>query len=158
MFGYLVGLVWFLGIWVIIYFFSFRYLGLDFFFLFVFVLNIRIKMVLGYSVIDFTICILCCQPCLLCWMLLLSLQQFEPKQVCIVLDISYMIYSILIYLFIGLLLDVSLHMFYLNFLQYILFEFSSIYLFNGILQWSTWRLINIIYIFSFFLYCFFSVW
>ena len=97
-----------LGIWVWI-----------FFFLFVFVLNIRIKMVLGYSVTDFTICILCYQPCLLCWMLLLSLQQFEPKQVCIVLDISYMIYSILIYLFIGLLLDVSLHIFYLNFLQYI---------------------------------------
>ncbi|XP_050261555.1 uncharacterized protein LOC126706255 isoform X2 [Quercus robur] len=43
----------------------------------------RIKMVLGYSVIDFTICILCCQPCLLCWMLLLSLQQSEPKQVLI---------------------------------------------------------------------------
>ena len=52
-------------------------------------------------------------------MLLLSLQQFEPKQVRIVLDISYMIYSILIYLFIELLLDVSLHIFYLNFLQYI---------------------------------------
>ena len=119
MFGYLVGLVWFLGIWVRIYFFSFRYLGLDFIYLFVLVLNIRIKMVLGYSVIDFTICILCCQPCLLCWMLLLSLQQSEPKQVRIVLDISYMIYSILIYLFIGLLLDVSLHIFYLNFLQYI---------------------------------------
>ena len=119
MFGYLIGLVWFLGIWVRIYFFFHLGIGFGFFFLFVFVLNIRIKMVLGYSVIDFTICILCCQPCLLCWMLLLSLQQFEPKQVCIVLDISYMIYSILIYLCIGLLLDVSLHIFYLNFLQYI---------------------------------------
>ena len=30
------GLVWFLGIWVRIYFFSFRYLGLDFFFFYLF--------------------------------------------------------------------------------------------------------------------------
>ena len=52
-------------------------------------------------------------------MLLLSLQQSEPKQVHIVLNISCMIYSILIYLFIGLPLDVSFHIFYLNFLQYI---------------------------------------
>ena len=120
MFGYLVGLVRFLGIWVRIYFFFIQVFGLGFFFfLFVFVLNIRIKMILGYSMINFTICRLCCQPCLLCWMLLLFLQQSVPKHVGIVLHISYMIYSVLFYLFIGLLLEVSFHILYLNFLRYI---------------------------------------
>ena len=61
MFGYLVGLID-LGIWVRQILFC----------LFVFVLDFRIEMVQGCYVINFTVCILCYQPYLCCWILLMS--------------------------------------------------------------------------------------
>ena len=105
MFWYLVGLID-LGIWVRI-----------FFFLFVFVLDFRIEMVQGCYVINFTICILCYQPYLRCWMLLLSVQQTVTKQVLILLHISYVSYFVL-FLF-------EYRTSSRCFFTYILFEFSS---------------------------------
>ena len=61
MFGYLVGLID-LGIWVREILFC----------LFVFVLDFRIEMVQGRYVINFTVYILCYQPYLCCWILLMS--------------------------------------------------------------------------------------
>ena len=97
MFGYLVGLID-LGIWVREILFC----------LFVFVLDFRIEMVQGCYVINFTICILCYQPYLCCWILLMSYSFTH---------FLYELFWSFFYLFIGLLLDVSLHISYLNFLQ-----------------------------------------